>query len=217
MAVLALGLGERGGASTRSRNCCAAEGDSRGRRAARSRSLRTIGTPFCGEHLGDAGAHEAGAEDADRARPAGRRGRCLRGAGLDLVLGEEDRDQVLRRLGDDQLGEGAGLEVEGAAERQLQAVADDVDGHQRRRIVAAGLRHDVCARALSQTSRPPSGRPGERKSPGAREAIGVPRPASRLAAVAHGRAAAVRRSAGWQVSSTRPSACAPCGRRAACR
>src|SRR6185295_10344848 len=47
-----------------------------------------------------------------------------------------------------QLGEGARFEVESAADGELQAVADDRDGDERRRIVAAGLFDDAVARLV---------------------------------------------------------------------
>ena len=76
-----------------------------------------------GRDIGDAGAHHAGAEDAD----LGDRGRAdalgPRAAGVDRLQVEEERlDHVLGDLAGDQLGEVAALDAARGVEVHLRAL-----------------------------------------------------------------------------------------------
>ena len=91
-------------------------------------------------HLRDAGAHEAGADDADllqrRRRHAGGAARAL----VQLLHGDEQRADHgggLRRAQD--LGEPARLDAQRRVHVELQALVDHLQNGARRRIIVVGL------------------------------------------------------------------------------
>ena len=188
------------------------------RTEASSRSLMRTGSPALlrGDE-GDAAAHQAAAEHR---RPCctGRAFAAIVHAGVLLQRGggEEELAEPARSTSvDQQLAEGAGLGAQAGLAALLHALADDLQGALRRRVVAAGLPEQLLAR-LGEEEPPPERVPLERGagSPPRGGALPVRPRGGRLApaAPAPGRARTATSTQDGAAAPPRPPgrACAPC-------
>ena len=90
--------------------------------------------------IGDAGAHEAGAEHADLLDRPRRHGGRTAGAFVEFLHGHEQRADHRRRLRRaENFREVARLDAQRLVHRQLQALIDDLDDGARRRIIVVGF------------------------------------------------------------------------------
>ncbi len=91
-------------------------------------------------HIGDARAHEAGAEHADFLQVFPRHGGRPAGALVDLLQRDEQRADHRRRLRRTQnFRKPARLDAQRLIHRQLQSLIDDLHDGARRRIIVVGL------------------------------------------------------------------------------
>ena len=127
------------------------------RRKARSRSISTTSMPAMRRDIGDAGAHEAGADHAELADRAARLGGGTPRALVELLLGDEERADHRRRLfRREHMREVAALHFQRRVHRQLQPLEGGLQQIARR--------PDNCRRSPCGRARWPRARAGSRRA-----------------------------------------------------